>query len=91
MAQRSTTPSGHIVGAQPRAAEAFPAATVSLVASLHDRFDARRRALLEARQARQVRLDSKREQLDFRADTAAIRDGDWRVADVPAQLRRRQV
>ncbi len=91
MAQRSTPNTGIITGTHPKAAEAFPAATLALVASLHGRFDARRRALLEARLARQSRLDAGAEPLDFRADTAALRDGDWHVAEVPAPLRRRQV
>jgi malate synthase len=60
------------------------------LAGLHRRFNARRLELLAARTARQARYDAG--QLpDFRADTAAIRDGNWTVAPIPAALRDRRV
>lgn len=77
--------------ADPRQAEAFPAAVLDIVSALHERFDGRRRALLQARLDRQTRLDAGSEQLDFRADTTAIRAGDWRVAEIPRPLLRRRV
>jgi malate synthase len=91
MAHRSTAQQSTIRGGHPRENEAFPAATLAVVAGLHERFEGRRQALLAERLARQRRLDAGTEQLDFRADTTAIRDGDWRVAEVPAGLRRRRV
>lgn len=77
--------------AHPRQEEAFPVAVTALIAALHDRFDARRRALLQARLERQRRLDAGDEVLDFRADTEAIRAEAWRVFEIPRPLRRRRV
>ena len=92
MAQRSKA---EIIGTNPRQEEAFPSSALSLIAALHERFDGRRRSLLAARDARQEALNSGSASglaaLDFRADTASIRDGDWRVAPIPAPLLRRRV
>jgi len=88
MAHRSTTP--EFTATHPRQAEAFGEA-LPLIGALHAAYDARRRALLAARAERQARLDDGSLRLDFRADTAAVRAGDWRVADVPQALRRRRV
>jgi malate synthase len=63
---------------------------LAFLADLHRRFDARRLELLAARKARQARYDA-RELPDFRADTAAIREGTWTVAPIPAALRDRRV
>src|SRR5690606_26083476 len=63
---------------------------LAFLAGLHGRFDARRRQLLAARRERQAAFD--RGGLpDFRADTRAIRDGDWRVAPIPRALLDRRV
>ncbi|GAA4857772.1 malate synthase A [Luteimonas vadosa] len=62
----------------------------AFLAALHARFEARRQAVLAARTARQARFDSG-DLPDFREDTRAIREGDWRVADIPAALRDRRV
>jgi malate synthase len=66
-----------------------PEATGFLV-ELHQRFDARRRELLEARRLRQVAFD-RGELPDFLAETADIRAGDWKVAPIPADLLDRRV
>jgi malate synthase len=63
---------------------------LAFVADLHGRFDARRLALLAARRERQRAYDAGALP-DFRADTAAIRAGDWRVAPIPAALQDRRV
>jgi malate synthase len=63
---------------------------LAFLAELHRRFDARRRTLLAARRERQARYDAG-ELPDFRADTAAIREGDWTVARIPAALQDRRV
>jgi malate synthase len=63
---------------------------LAFLADLHIRFDARRRDLLAARQRRQQAFDAGALP-DFRADTAAIRAGDWRVAPIPAALQDRRV
>ena len=66
-----------------------PAARAFL-ADLHRRFEGERRALLAARADRQARFDAGALP-DFRADTAHIRAGDWRVAPIPAALADRRV
>lgn len=63
---------------------------LTFLADLHRRFDARRRQLLEARRVRQASYDAGALP-DFRADTAAIRADDWRVAPIPAALQDRRV
>jgi len=47
--------------------------------------------LLQRRHDRRARIASGEEQLGFLAETAAIRDGDWRVAAAPKDLRKRFV
>jgi malate synthase len=73
-----------------RAAEILTPEAMAFVAGLHRRFDARRRELLAARQARQVRFDAG-ELPDFLPETASIRAGDWKVAPIPADLLDRRV
>jgi len=63
---------------------------LAFVAELHHRFDARRRELLDLRQQRMARLAAG-EQPDFLAETADVRNGDWRTAEVPAELLDRRV
>jgi malate synthase len=63
---------------------------LAFVADLHRRFDARRLALLGERVVRQQRYDAG-DLPDFRQDTAAIRDGEWSVAPIPAALTDRRV
>ncbi|MFN3310581.1 MAG: malate synthase A [Thermomonas sp.] len=66
-----------------------PAARAFL-ADLHRRFEGERQARLAARRARQQAFDAGALP-DFRADTAALRAADWRVAPAPAALRDRRV
>jgi malate synthase len=73
-----------------RAAEVLTPEALAFVADLHRRFDGRRGALLAQRDARQKRFDAG-ETPDFRADTAHIRDGDWRVGAIPGELQDRRV
>jgi len=63
---------------------------LALLAGLHRAFEPRRQALLQRRRARQADFDAGALP-DFRADTRAIRDGDWRVAPLPAALQDRRV
>jgi malate synthase len=63
---------------------------LSFLTGLHETHEPRRRLLMAARQSRQELLDAG-EMPDFRADTADIRDGGWRVAPAPADLRVRTV
>jgi len=73
-----------------RAVEVLTPEALAFVADLHRRFDARRRELLGLRVARQARFDAG-ELPDFLPDTADIRDNDWTVAPIPADLRDRRV
>ena len=63
---------------------------LELLADLHRQFEAARQARLAARQVRQAAFDAGALP-DFRADTAAIRAGDWTVAATPAALQDRRV
>ncbi|HLT43932.1 MAG TPA: malate synthase A [Luteimonas sp.] len=62
----------------------------AFLAGLHHRFEAARQALLARRCQRQAEFDAGALP-DFRADTRAIREGDWRVAPIPAALLDRRV
>ena len=63
---------------------------LEFLVELHDRFDGRRRTLLDKRLERQKRFDAG-ELPDFRADTKQIRDSDWSVRAIPADLQDRRV
>ena len=63
---------------------------LELVAKLSRAFEPRRQELLAARAERARRLDAG-ERPDFRADTAHIRDGDWKIAPIPQALECRRV
>src|SRR5690349_2638269 len=71
-------------------ADLLDAGALAFLTDLHRRFDARRRALLAARSARQARFDAG-ELPDFLPETRAIREQDWRVAPIPAPLLDRRV
>jgi malate synthase len=63
---------------------------LAFVADLHRTFEARRQQLLAARVDRTARLDAG-ERPDFLESTRAIREGDWKVAPLPAALACRRV
>ncbi len=63
---------------------------LEFVAKLHRAFEGRRQELLKARIERQARIDAG-EMPDFLPETAHIRNGDWKVAPVPAALQCRRV
>ena len=71
-------------------AEILTFEALSLLAELHRNFEIRRRELLEARAIRQKNIDSGAP-LDFLSETRAIREADWKVAPVPADLQDRRV
>src|SRR5690606_21615398 len=88
-----------IHAATPDAGVQFPAgapadlidpAAQAFLAGLHRRFDGERQARLAARARRQAEFDAGALP-DFRADTRAIRHGDWRVAAIPPSLLDRRV
>ena len=73
-----------------RQAEILNAEALAFIAGLHRRFNRRRLELLARRMERQKLFDAG--QLpDFLPETKAIRDGDWTVAPVPADLVDRRV
>jgi malate synthase len=86
-----TAPKIEILGpTEGRAREILTPEALAFLGDLHRRFDARRRELLAARAARQVRFDAG-ERPDFLPETKAVRDGDWTVAPIPADLQDRRV
>jgi malate synthase len=87
-----TSPAGlHIRGPKAdRQAEILAPEALAFVADLAHRFRPRLKELLKARELRQGRFDAG-ELPDFRADTRKIRESDWRVGDIPADLMDRRV
>ncbi|WP_135230810.1 malate synthase A [Deinococcus fonticola] len=71
-------------------AEILTPEALEFLAGLHRNFGARRLSLLQAREARQQRLDAG-EQPDFLPETKGVRDGDWQIAPLPADLQDRRV
>jgi len=63
---------------------------LGFIAELHQRFDTRRRELLVARVERQKRFDAG-ELPDFPQETSHIRESDWTVGAIPADLQDRRV
>ena len=73
-----------------RQADILSPEALAFVADLHRRFDGRRRELLARRMERQKLFDAG--QLPhFLTETKAVRDGDWTVAPIPADLLDRRV
>ena len=58
---------------------------------LHQTFEGKRQNLLKAREQRQERFDLGIEVPDFNPKTADIRNGDWKVGSIPADLLDRRV
>nr|WP_258048453.1 MULTISPECIES: malate synthase A [unclassified Planococcus (in: firmicutes)] len=63
---------------------------LEFIEKLHTRFDNRRIELLEKRQVRQKELDSGKK-LDFLPETKNIREGDWKIAPLPEDMKDRRV
>ncbi|HYX85754.1 MAG TPA: malate synthase A [Gaiellales bacterium] len=72
------------------AADVLTAEAVEFLHLLEREFRDERRAILAARDARAVRLRDG-ELPDFLTETAAVRDGDWRVPPAPPDLKDRRV
>lgn len=85
-----TRPAIEIAGQAAGQAELLTPAALDFLADLHQRFETRRQARLAARRKRQAEFDAGALP-DFRADTRAIRERDWRVAPIPAALLDRRV
>jgi malate synthase len=73
-----------------RSAEVLTPEALAFVGGLHREFNPRRAALLQRRAERQAQLDAGILP-DFLPETRAVRDGDWQVAPVPADLQDRRV
>lgn len=87
----SDQPGGLRIAGQAEGQDALltPAA-LALLTRLHRRFEPQRQLRLAARLARQSEFDAGALPA-FRDDTRAIREGDWRVAPIPAALLDRRV
>jgi len=92
MKREQGTPEGVQVTGQitPEYAEILTFEALSFLAKLHRNFDARRRELLERRVARQEELNAGKLP-GFLPETRSVREADWRVAPVPADLQDRRV
>jgi malate synthase len=86
------TPSGMEIRAEikPGYEQILTPEALALVAKLSREFEPRRRQLLAARVERAQRLDAG-ERPDFLAETAHIRNGDWKIAPIPQALECRRV
>jgi malate synthase len=74
----------------PRQDEILTPEALAFVADLAHHFHPRLKQLLEARETRQACFDAG-ELPDFRHDTRKIRESDWRVGEIPADLMDRRV
>jgi malate synthase len=72
------------------AGEVLSESALDFLAELHERFDSRRRGLLDRRMERQARFDAG-DLPDFREDMRDIRESDWRIGGIPADLLDRRV
>ncbi len=89
--QKSRVPGVEIRGAWgPRYEEILSDEALAFLAGLHRKFNASRLRLLALRDERQARLDAGALP-DFLPETAHVRDGDWTVAPIPADLQDRRV
>jgi malate synthase len=89
---QSTLPAGLQITAEikPQFAEILTPDALAFVAKLEREFRARRDEALRARQDRQSRFDAG-ELPDFLSTTKQIREGDWKCAPIPNDLRDRRV
>jgi malate synthase len=89
---QSTLPAGLQITAEikPQFAEILTPDALAFVAKLERAFRARRDEALRARQDRQSRFDAG-ELPDFLSTTKQIREGDWKCAPIPNDLRDRRV
>ncbi|MDR3388186.1 MAG: malate synthase A [Rudaea sp.] len=85
-------PSGVEIAAplHPRFEEILSHDALALVAILHRAFNGRRKELLQARIARQARIDAG-QMPDLLAETRHVREADWKIAPLPQALACRRV
>jgi len=89
-AQSESAQPGIEVTAHSPGQDAVLTPALELLASLHRLVEPQRQARLAARKQRQAFFDGGGLP-DFREDTRAIREGDWKVAPLPAALQDRRV
>jgi malate synthase len=75
---------------QPGFDEILTPEAIAFLGELHTQFGGRRRELLQARAARQLRIDAG-ELPHFLPETESIRKGNWKCAPIPADLLDRRV
>jgi malate synthase len=75
---------------KPRFDEILSSEALVFLADLHKRFEATRRRLLTLRAERQKRFNAG-ETPDFLPETKHVRDGNWKVGKIPADLMDRRV
>ncbi len=92
MSVHSTTTSGVTIDAprHPGQDQVLTPEAIHFLAELQRRFNARRLELLAARYERQKRLDAG-EKPDFLPETTQIRESEWTVAPIPADLQDRRI
>ena len=73
-----------------RSEEILTPEALAFLAELQTRFGPRRDELLAARKERRAQV-SRTGRLDFLEETKEVREGDWRVAEAPADFRDRRV
>jgi malate synthase len=64
---------------------------LGFVAHLHRKYEQRRRDLMKARAQRQAQLDTGKAAFGFLPETRSIREAEWTIAPVPADLQDRRV
>ena len=83
--------SPRIMGAMPEAYyEILTPEAVDFIEKLHQKFNKRRKELLVCREERQLKIDQGK-MPDFLSHTTMIRESDWTVAALPADLLDRRV
>ncbi|HWG16684.1 MAG TPA: malate synthase A [Acidobacteriaceae bacterium] len=87
-----TAPSGVAFAApiSPRHAEILTPEALDFIVRLQRTFNSRRKERLAARVTRQAELDAGQKP-DFLSETKAIREADWTVAPIPADIQDRRV
>jgi len=84
-------PAMHITDRTPEdAARVLTPEALQFIADLESAFGSRRRALLAKRAERQTRFDAG-ERPNFLPDTRHVRESDWRISPLPADLEDRRV
>ena len=90
LVESSAQPSCQVLGDHPEQWQVLTDDAMEFLTLLHDSFETTRRDLLAQRVRRQSDFDNGAAP-DYLPETASIREGDWRVAPIPADLQNRRV